>query len=224
MPGSEYEIERAQVLRYLGHRGQEIGPELNDRIREISGLCLAAAEPRYCFEVFPMGPDTTVNGVRLPGKDVARLLDGAVSCAVMAATLGFSVERAMMRLGQRSMTSELICNAACTALIEAVADRCEREIRDYAGARGLVTSYRYSPGYGDFPLEMQPAVLGLISAGTRLGITLTDSMLMLPKKSVSALIGLYPADAGVRRGGSTCETCENRENCEFRKEGVGCNG
>ena len=142
----------------------------------------------------------------------------------MAATLGFEVERAMMRLSQRSATAEVIFNAACTALIEAVSDRCEGEIVALARARGLVTSYRYSPGYGDFPLEQQPEVLGVLDAGTRLGITLTDSMLMLPKKSVSALIGLYPEGAGVRRGGSSCETCENRENCEFRKEGCGCNG
>ncbi len=229
MPGSEYSIDKGEVLRYLGHRGQALTPELSGLIDEISARCLESARPRYCFQIFPLdmssgAPALAGTGVTLRGEDIKKHLAGAELAAVMAATLGFEVERAMMRLSQRSATAEVIFNAACTALIEAVSDRCEGEIVELARQRGLVTSYRYSPGYGDFPLEQQPDVLGVIDAGTRLGITLTDSMLMLPKKSVSAIIGLYPEGAGVRRGGSSCETCENRENCEFRKEGFGCNG
>lgn len=220
----EYAIDRAELLRYLGYRGQEISPELDSLIDGISEKCLESAEARYCFEVFPVEPGPVIQGVRLLGEDIKRHLEGAKFCAVMAATLGFSVERAMMRLGQRSTAAEVIFNAACTALIEAVSDRCEGEIRRYAGERGLVTSFRYSPGYGDFPLTQQPDILGLIGADTRLGITLTNSMLMLPKKSVSALIGLYPESSGVKRGGTSCERCENREFCEFRKEGYGCGG
>lgn len=229
MPDFEYSIDKSEVLRYLGHRGQSLTPEIDRLIDHISEKCLESARPRYCFQIFPLetsprGPVLVGTGVILLGEDIKKHLLGAKSVAVMAATLGFEAERAMMRLGQRSTTSEVIFNAACTALIEAVSDRCEGEIVELARQRGLVTSYRYSPGYGDFPLEQQPEILGVIEAGTRLGITLTDSMLMLPKKSVSALIGLYPKGAGVRRGGSSCETCENRENCEFRKEGYGCNG
>lgn len=224
MRDSEYKVKKSEVLRYLGHRGQEIGPELDEQIDRISQMCLADAEPRYYFEVFPVEPGPEINGVRLLGEDIKKHLAGASYCAVMAATLGFGVERAMLRLGRGSTVSEVIYNAACTALVEAVADECEAKIRAYAADRGLVTSYRYSPGYGDFPLDQQTQVLGLISAGTRLGITLTDSMLMLPRKSVSALIGLYPEELGVRRGGTSCDRCENREFCEFRKEGYGCGG
>ncbi len=224
MPDSELTVERSEVLRYLGYRGQALTPELEAQIDDISRLCLEAAQPRSCFEVFPVEPGPALNGVRLFGEDIRKHLTGATHCAVMAATLGFEVERVMLRLGKRSTVSEMIFNAACTALIEAAADECDGRIRDYARARGLVTGYRYSPGYGDFPLEQQRAVLGLIAADTRLGITLTDSLLMLPKKSVSALVGLYPEELGVKRGGSSCERCENRDSCAFRKEGYGCGG
>ncbi len=218
----EYSVDKGEVLRYLGHRGQALEPELEAKIDEFSQKCLENAKPRYCFEVFKVEPGPAIGGVSLRGEDIKKHLEGAEYCAVMAATLGIEVERAMLRLGQRSAVAELIYNSACTALIEAVADRCEGEIRAYAKERGLVTSYRYGPGYGDFPLEQQRDVLGLIEAQTRLGITLTDSMLMLPRKSVSALIGLYPESLGVKRGGTSCERCENREFCEFRKEGYGC--
>lgn len=219
-----FELPRAEVLRYLGWRGQELGPELSGQIDELSRLCLASAEPRSVWEVFPVEPGPRVGGVALLGEDIRRHLEGAVSCAVLAATLGLGVERTMARLARRSTAAEVIFDAACTALIESVADACEGRIRAYAAARGLVTGYRYSPGYGDLPLAQQREVLGLLSADTRLGITLTDSLLMLPKKSVSALVGLYPEDSGVRRGGTSCDRCENRGSCEFRKEGYGCGG
>lgn len=230
MPDSEVSIEKSEVLRYLGHRGQEISPELDRLIDEMSKRCLEIAKPRYFWRAFELTedengqPELAGTGVVFLGRDIKKHLAGAVACVVMAATLGFEVEREMMRLSRRSAAGEVIFNAACTALVESVADRCQREAEEYARSRGLVTSYRYSPGYGDFPIEQQPEVLGVIEAGTRLGITLTDSMLMLPKKSVSALMGLYPEDAGVKRGGTSCERCENRDNCEFRKEGFGCGG
>ncbi len=229
MPASEFSVERSEVLRYLGYRGQELGPELEGLLDEMSQRCLESARPRYVWRVFPLTaesgqPELGGTGIVLRGRDIQKHLDRGVACAVMAATLGLEPEREMLRIGRRSTTGEIVFNAACTALIESVADVCEGEIRAYAKGRGFAAGYRYSPGYGDFPLEQQTEILGAVEAGTRLGITLTDSLLMVPKKSVSALIGLYPAGEGIRRGGSTCETCENYEHCEFRKEGFGCGG
>lgn len=230
MPDSDFSIEKSEVLRYLGYRGQELGPELERLMEEMCQRCLESARPRYYWRSFALAadgngqPELAGTGVVLRGGDIRKHLDRGAACAVMAATLGLEPEREMLRIGRRSTTGEIVFNAACTALIESVADACEREIQAYARGKGLAAGYRYSPGYGDFPLEQQGAVLGVIEAGTRLGITLTDSMLMVPKKSVSALIGLYPAGAGIRRGGSTCETCENYSDCQFRKEGYGCGG
>lgn len=229
MPGSDFTIEKSEVLRYLGHRGQEIGAELDRLIDENIQRCVESAKPRFFWRVFDLAdsggqPELEGTGVILRGRDIKKHLDGAEKCVIMAATLGTDVEREMMRAGRRSATEEVILNAACTALIESVADVCEREAAEYARSRGFVTSYRYSPGYGDFPLAQQREVLGVLDAETRLGITLTDSMLMVPKKSVSALLGLYPEDSGVKRGGTSCDRCENRETCSFRKEGYGCEG
>ena len=229
MPASEFSIERSEVLRYLGYRGQELGPELERLLDEMCQRCRENARPRYVWRFFSLTdesgqPELDGTGIVLRGRDIKKHLHRGTACAVMAATLGLEPEREMLRIGRRSTTGEIVFNAACTALIESVADVCEGEIRAWARERGLATGYRYSPGYGDFPLEQQTEILGAVEAGTRLGITLTDSLLMVPKKSVSALIGLYPAGEGIRRGGSTCETCENYEHCEFRKEGFGCGG
>ena len=60
-------------------------------------------------------------------------------------------------------------------------------------SRGLVPTRRYSPGYGDLPLSVQPALLDALDAGRRLGVTLTESLLMVPMKSVTAVVGIGPA-------------------------------
>ena len=99
MPDSELTVERSEVLRYLGYRGQALTPELEAQIDDISRLCLEAAQPRSCFEVFPVEPGPALRGVRLLGEDIRKHLTGATHCAVMAATLGFEVERVMLRLG-----------------------------------------------------------------------------------------------------------------------------
>lgn len=227
MPASEYAIDRSEVLRYLGYRGQQLDPDLELLIGRVSDECIKNAEPRYCYEMFALdggapSPTLARAGLELLGEDIKEHLRGAVGCAVMAATLGIEVERVLVRLGLRSATEQLIYNAACTALIESVADACEEEIRRRAEASGLELNYRYSPGYGDFPLEQQPDILDSISAGIKIGVTLTDNYLMIPRKSVSAVIGLFPKGEAQGTHGSSCESCEMREDCEFRREGLSC--
>ncbi len=218
MPGFEYLIDRSEVLRYLGYRGQELTPEMDELIGVLSAQCVKDAEPEYHYKIFPLThegrPMLAGCGLRLLGEDIRGHLSGAKSCAVMAATLGLGVERTLARLGLRSTTEQLIYNSACTALIEAVADRCEEDIRADAASRGLHTNYRYSPGYGDFPLHQQREILDAIDAQRYLGLTLTDGYMMLPRKSVSAVIGLFEEE---RAAAPSCDACAGRATCPYRK-------
>ena len=79
---------------------------------------------------------------------------------------------------------------------------------------------RFSPGYGDLPLDLQPALCAALDAQRRLGLTVTDSLLLNPVKSVTAVIGLSPTPQPARIRG--CGYCNFRENCQFRKEGTTC--
>jgi cobalamin-dependent methionine synthase I len=83
----------------------------------------------------------------------------------------------------------LIVQAVGAALIERHMDAVEDEIRaELAPGESLLT--RYSPGYGDFPLEAQRSILALLDTPRKIGVSLTDSLLMVPSKSVSAVIGV----------------------------------
>jgi cobalamin-dependent methionine synthase I len=83
----------------------------------------------------------------------------------------------------------LIMQAVGAALIERYMDGVEDEIRaELAPGEALRT--RYSPGYGDFPLAAQRDILAILDTSRRIGVSLTDSLLMVPSKSVSAVVGV----------------------------------
>lgn len=234
MPASDYTIDRNEHLRYLGYSGQELSEAFCGKLDEAASRCLRVAEPKSFYRIFDVsenasgvelqGTVTSLGtGVTLLGEDIRNHMRGAVRCAVLGATLGLGIDRELQRLQVAGMTDALLLNAACTVLIEQVTDRCEAEIVRRAGEVGFVTGFRFSPGYGDFPLSQQPEILAMLDGERRLGIRLTEGFLMLPKKSVTAVVPFFPHGTVVRRT-RTCADCSNRDACEFRKAGVNCGG
>lgn len=219
MQNENYCIDKKEVLRYLGYRGQTLDAELEEKTDGMIKRCLAAASPAYRYLVFDV--EQTADGVRLKdadavftGENIKRLLSGAPKCALLAVTLGAGVERELGVLQYTDMTSAVIFNAACTALTEEVADRCCREIETEALKDGYVTGTRYSPGYGDFPLSHQRDILSLLDAARKLGITLTDTLLMIPRKSVTAVVGFFPDKKADVSG---CDGCGMRGKCDYER-------
>ena len=218
-----YVIDRAETLRYLGYRGQELSPEMAGRIEKMSEKCLASAMPAYIYAIFDLdGRSLRGTDLVLEGEDIMRHLDGAEKCALMAATLGHRCDREALRLEARSLADAVSYNAASVSLIEAVSDRCQREIGAAAARLGLYVNGRYSPGYGDLPLSTQRGLLRLLGAEERLGITLTEGSLMLPRKSVTAILGLFPNEDAARGEVRGCRVCGMRDFCEYRKSGEHC--
>ena len=102
-----------------------------------------------------------------------------------------------------------------SALVEAACDRAEEELR--SRHPGLYLTDRFSPGYGDLPLSLQPQLLAACDAPRRLGVTLTQSLLMLPQKSVSVVIGLSKRPQQARIRG--CAYCALAQTCAYRGQG-----
>ena len=113
------------------------------------------------------------------------------------------------------MARAVVMQAAAAALIEEVCDRNFESWRKEYEEKGLYLRPRFSPGYGDFPLSVQKDLLGGLEAGKRLGITLTEGGLMMPSKSVTAVIGISPVKGFCRTEG--CEACEKKKDCPYRR-------
>lgn len=105
-------------------------------------------------------------------------------------------------------------DALGSALAEQMADAAEAELRQWAAGQGRYLTGRYSPGYGDWPITVQPLVAAALDTARRAGLCVTDSNLMTPRKSVTALLGVsdHPV-RGIWRGAATvcCAPAANIE-------------
>lgn len=224
-------LRRGEVLRYLGHRGQEMTAELETRLDEATRRCLALARPRACLRLFDIEslraredgvPELRLVdcALRLEGASITQHLADAVAVGVMAVTLGAGIDQELRRLSLTDPLGQVLFDAVATAAVEEAADAAEALLVDTAWERGLHTNARFSPGYGDFPLSCQPTLLSVLDATRRLGITLTPSLLMVPTKSVTAVVGCFAEPQ--KRTQPGCAVCNLREYCTIRAQGATC--
>ncbi len=220
-------IDKKEVLRYLRYRGREADAATGALIDECTRLCLNAAKPLFIytyFDIFSSGEGIEVDGtgLMLTGKSIARHLDGCGRIALMAATVGIAVDNLIRRAEQEDMAKAVILDTCASVCIEDLCDTVSRKVADEQRENGCVTTLRFSPGYGDLPLGLQSGILSVLGANKRIGLTLTASDIMIPRKSVTAIIGIKPAGGadGIcsdkQAGNDKCTACDAAE-CEFRE-------
>ena len=211
--------DRKEIFRYLGYRGRE--PETG--VAEAADSCAAAlqtvVEPRHVRRVFPLewvsADRFRIEGMDVVSRNLSRNLRGCSEVCLMAATLGLGPDRLVQRaeaLGK--MSRAVILQAAAAAMIEAYCDEVTEEIRREAASKGLFLRPRFSPGYGDFSLEHQTELFRILEVQKKIGVTLTGSLLMMPSKSVTAVIGLSKENTHCMVQG--CEVC-GKQDCSFRR-------
>ncbi|MEC4295197.1 hypothetical protein [Adlercreutzia shanghongiae] len=196
-------VKREEALAFLGHRGQELG-DLRDRLNRAAALCETELVPRGVYRVVPARVAREI----LPGEDIARHLEGCDEVALMAVTLGAQSEMLLRREQALSATDGLLVDACASSLVEQAADALNALIAEEAAARGLAATPRFSPGYGDLPLSCQPAFLAACGADRALGMRATAANLLVPAKSITAVIGLYPQASSAWEGGLTSTPTE----------------
>ena len=116
------------------------------------------------------------------------------------------------------MARALLTDACGNAWVEAGCDAAEQEIA--ARLPGAFLTDRFSPGYGDLPLELQTGLCAALDVQRTLGVCVTDSLLMNPCKSVTAVIGVSDRPQMARVRG--CRYCTMNETCQLRKGGNTC--
>ena len=208
--------DAALVCRYLGLPAQP-GAADAARTETVCEGMEAALTPLSSFRVFPLfeteaGPKLGETGPVLSARSARRLLKGCDRAALLTVTLGFAFEALLRTASGRDMAEAVILDACASAYLETAADEAEEDIRK---ATGAYLTDRFSPGYGDLPLSLQPAIVRLTDAEKRLGVHVLDSYQLTPSKTVTALIGMAdtPRPALVRG----CAHCAMNKTCPYRK-------
>lgn len=212
-------IEMREVLHFLGWRGGSVEESLLDQIRAIMRLVREEIKPCVITRSFGIDADYELDDTVFSpeGKDVRRILETCSSAILMAATLGVQSERLLLRWQVRSAADALLMDAVLSAAIEAVCDEQERILRASYGEKGLYLTDRFSPGYGDMPLGQTKEICAVLQTEKTIGLTVSGSGIMIPRKSVTALLGVSSLKQSRRP--SPCSVCTMRETCALRKRG-----
>jgi len=149
-------------------------------------------------------------GVRFASKNLARHLADCEEVLLLGATLGVRVDSAIRRLAMLSVSEGAAAQAVSAALIESYCD----EVQAKLATGGLKQKTRFSPGYGDWDLAEQKLLFQLLDCAKTIGLTLTEGCMMVPTKSVTAIIGLTEKETCISKQ-HKCSECTNL-NCEFR--------
>lgn len=213
-------IRREEVLRYLGWRGSAIPDEVSAQLDRCMEETLRVVQPRYVYRIFEL--ERTDGRIRLHGTDVSlpgmdALLRDCERCILMAATLGIGLEAQIRHAQAVDMTQAILLDCCGSAAIDAVCDLAEQEILRALGKAERYGTDRFSPGYGNVPVRFQEKMTELLDTERNIGVTLTDSDILAPCKSVTALIGI--ADRPQERWVRGCTSCTMSDHCTFRKDG-----
>ncbi|MDE7324088.1 MAG: Vitamin B12 dependent methionine synthase activation subunit [Lachnospiraceae bacterium] len=214
-------INVREVYRYLGY-GTGTPDERVKTLTECIIENLAnVVKPRNIYKIYDCS--TTESSVILTsGKTLSfesrNLAANVAQCTrvvLLAATLGIEADKLLQKYEVLNIAKAAIIQACGAACIEAYCNILQERICNACSVDGkrLYLRPRFSPGYGDLPLQAQKIIFEELECTKRIGLTLTDSLLMYPTKSVTAFIGLTANPQGCHI--NKCEICENTE-CEFR--------
>ena len=220
----DLQINIREVYRYLGYKEREPEPEIKEKIAACIDDVISASELRGLYEKFPLEfsneeGEFQIGGIHVSSKNLWKNLWGCSYVYLLGATIGIGVDRLITRASVSDITKATIYQAVGAAYIEDYVDSINEEIRQIACREGMVLKPRFSPGYGDLTLEYQKDIFRLLNLSKHVGISLSESMLMSPSKSVTAIIGVKIQEEGeesVRSQKKKCSACTMRD-CAYRE-------
>ena len=208
----------------MGHKGGALPESMTALADECEQRLLTSISPKLVYAVFDI--EHTADGVSvsgtplvLKGRDIAAHLKDCEKCVLFAATLGTGADAVIRGYESAAMEKAVVADCMASAAVEQVCDLAETEIREKLPHMHF--TWRFSPGYGDLPLDVQRDFLNVLNAQKRIGLTVTENLILIPRKSVTAVIGV--SENEIPKGRRGCVVCGMRDKCEFRKNGTHCN-
>lgn len=196
-------LNERECLRYAGTSPKTISAEE----RELFEACLAEVEKKLIYKVcwgrFPVKRTEErldFGFLQTDSKALMKNLEGCEEVIVFAATIGLEIDRLIRRYTNLSPAKALFFQAIGAERIESL---CDAFCEEWKG-EGLQLRPRFSPGYGDLPLELQKDIFRVLDCPRKIGLSLNESLLMSPSKSVTAIIGIGEGGTEIKNKCSAC--------------------
>ena len=211
------------ALRYMGVPQKNVSAEMKEQVihgfRKLEEIAaykviyqkvkVNRKEDQIAFE----GTNCSIQS-----QDLIKLLKNSSECILMAATLGQEVDRQIGNLQKTNMLDAMVLDACASVLVDKLCDDAEVEIMNGLAENEYLTM-RFSPGYGDVPLEASAQLLDILAAQKRIGLMLTKTHMLVPTKSITALIGISNQKENRQK---SCGHCNLVKTCMYKRRGDKC--
>lgn len=200
-----------EILRYAGCKSAD------SETQKLLESCLNESKDKLVYKVCYCQLPVSINGsicdfgvFNVQSLKLAQNLGGCESVIIFGATIGVEIDRLIAKYSRISPSKALMFQAIGAERIESLCDSFCADIK-----RSFKTNLkpRFSGGYGDLPLDVQKHIFAVLNCAKHIGLTLNDSLIMSPSKSVTAFVGL--TDKKVDSTENKCLLCDNK-NCAFR--------
>lgn len=211
-------VDINEVYRYMGFRGENPDPHIAQMTLQIVKEIADSVSPKFCAVdtgISIIGENVRLDWFTLASSALAKHLLGCERGIIFAATLGSGVDMLIYKYSMTSPAKAVAAQAAATVLIEKYVDDICDIFSEEAAKEGLYITARFSPGYEDLDIKNQKEFLKALDADKRIGLCLTDSYMLTPVKSVTAIVGKTKTehDCGVQK----CNRCSNF-NCAYKNK------
>lgn len=212
-------INKDELYRYIGTP--------DDNVRGIIDECetelIELVKPGFVWKLFEIEFDDS--GVRVLGTDIVltgnsikKHLDGCNKLAMLAVTLSSEADKLIRKYQISNMAKAVVMDAIASVAVEQVCNIAEEDIKQYLP--NMYFTYRFGVGYGDLPLELEKDILEVLQGSKTIGLCATDANILTPLKSVVCVIGI--SENPMEKGQKGCTTCNMKDTCKYRRQGLNC--
>lgn len=207
-----------EAIRYLGYGRHAVDERtlalIADSFRELESCVRAKSVYRIFDCIHVQSDELQIGKMRIKSKSLGRNLKGCTSVVVFGATLGTGVDFLMKKYSLTEMTKAVILQACAAAFLEEYCDELQEKIAGELRENGQWLRPRFSPGYGDFDIHHQKDIIRMLDTAKTIGLTMTESYMLTPTKSVTAVIGISDTEEKCHIKG--CEVC-TKTDCIYRR-------
>ena len=214
----DLKLNKKEIIRYLGYKDIMPDDDVLELIDSVLEETLENMQPRACFNVTDINTDgkkIDFGAFEAESYDLSKNLKNCQKAVVFCATIGADIDRIIFRYSKISPSKAVVAQATGAMLIEAFCNfLCEKLETEFKN-KGFFLRPRFSPGYGDFDISYQRKIFDFLNCSKHIGVSLTESLIMTPSKSVSGVIGISVNDEKCEKQG--CEVCSKRSTCEYSR-------
>ncbi len=210
-------LHEREIYRYAGIMGvsDDISDSLSCLVSDVISECKDSFSYRVCYRRLPLSKID--KGLLYPfsaeSLDLLKCLSDSDECIMLAATVGHDIDRLITKYQRFEPSRALIMQAYGAERVESLLDVFCAEMEKEMEKEGLHLTPRYSPGYGDLSLEVQKDFFRILDISHQIGISLGDSLLMRPSKSVTAIAGI--TKKCISKDVNKCSICTNID-CPYK--------